>query len=116
MGYITTVVFYNDALSALANDTAAGDKILKASSEFNAYKGTPYESFSTGSISCNGQGVGQVVACDHADIRRLMLTGLNDADDLGVVYPYGSDEDVRVRVLKALAAELGYRVSKKPVK
>ena len=110
MGWNTVVLVLNDAMSSVVNDKGFGQKVSDAVSEVNMYH-KPAD-ISSGSFV----NAATVISTEHANVRRLLLTGENWVEDLGAVHPYGKDDDIRVRVLKALADNLGYRVSKKRVK
>ena len=108
MGYNTTVVVMNDCLRDIENDPAFGKKLTSAIGQLS-YAG-PSDVSAGGCVNA-----ATVLETHHADGTALVAVGGNYGRVLGTFYPYGTEEE-DVRLLKALADKLGYRVSKKPSK
>ena len=108
MGWNTTVVVMNDALDAIAHDPEFGKKLARACTQ--AVHGRPVDVSASMHINA-----ATVVETHHADGTTLVAVGGNYGRSLGEFYAYG-DEDEDIRLLKALADKLGYRVSRKPQK
>ena len=108
MGYNTTVVVMNDALHDIENDPNFGKNLSAAISRMSL-PDVRFVDVPAG-YHCNAA---TVIETHHADGMALIAVGQNFGEHLGLFYPYG-EGDLNVRLLKALADELGYRVSKKP--
>ncbi len=106
MGYNSTVVVMNDALHAIEDDPQFGKKLSQAI--MTVSRGNPVDVSALN--HCNAA---TVIETHHADGTALVAVGQNYGHNLGILYPYG-EEELDVRVLKALADKLGYYVSKKP--
>lgn len=116
MGFNTTVVVMNDALGTIKDDPEFGKELASAISKaacFGKHQDVPAETQTAGGGRSVYSNAATVVASDHADVRRLLLTGENTMEDLGIVWPYG-EGNLELRVLKALANRLGYYVAKLP--
>ena len=111
MGYNTVVFICNDAMESIKNDPAGFvDKVIEGTSRVT-YK-MPWE-FGLGSHA-NGMAV---VSCQHADTTTIIAAGGNYASILGHYYAHSHHQkEDQVRILKELAENLGYTVSKKPTK
>lgn len=107
MGHNTTVVFYNDDLNQLKTDPNIGEKIHAAILQ-TTLKGSGVD------VDCSF-GCGKAIENHHADAYAVVAVGNNDGEVLDTVWPYGDDE-LKLRVLKAVAANMGYYVAKKPAK
>jgi hypothetical protein len=109
VGYNSVVVVLNDALDQIKNDKQFGRNVAEAISDANCY------GRSVDISSGNHGNAASVVSCEHADVTQLVAVGGN----YGMVlcrtgYVGQSTEHGKILLLKALADELGYRVSKKP--
>jgi len=115
MGYNTTVVFYNDEFGSIADDPDFGKKLVKAMQEINL----PPKHRSNGGkygvdVRCPNAGVGTVINTHHADQTSVLAVSKNGADILSEsVWPDGGDESRNVRILRALANQMGYDLHKK---
>ena len=107
MGHNTTVVVMNDSLDAIKADSEFGKNLAAAISR-RCCTDEPID-VSAG-YHCNAA---SVIETHHADGTAIVAVGGNYGKNLGIVFPYG-DEEEDVRILKALAYRLGYRVSRKP--
>lgn len=114
MGWNTTVVVMNDSLDAIRQDSNFGERLYNAC--LKAIDGGEHD------VCANPDGTqsyhvnaATVIETHHADGTALVAVGGNMGINLGVFYAYG-EEEKEVRLLKALADKLGYRISKKPAR
>ena len=101
MGYRTVVVLNND--SHWAGDPNLGKKIHHAAAEAVYAKKASFEH-------------GSIAECQHADVQTIGVINSLEFSAIGHSgwRPGESDHEMKVRLLKDAAAELGYRVSKIP--
>lgn len=102
MGWNSTLVIMNDGLHVIKDDKDFGTKVYNAVNQLNISK-----------IPIDAGPYARAIEQHRADGTALIAVGGNTGVSLGEFYPYGS-EAFEVRMLKALADKLGYRVSKKP--
>lgn len=105
MGHNATMVINMDLVDQIKNDPKFGEKVYNAA--LQVVRGEP--------VSIDN--VAAMIDCHHADWYQVMIVGNNAAivPKSGTNWRRGdTDDDVKFRVLKELAEELGYRVSKKP--
>lgn len=97
MGYNSTIVIYNDALSSIERNPNFGKELDRA----------------IGEVACWNRPVdipgGMVVETHHADGDAIVRIGGNRGEVLG--YTYHAQD--KLDVLKQLAREMGYRLVKK---
>ena len=108
MGYNTTVVVLNDALSDIENDPEFGRKLAAAVRKVSL--GKPVDVSAGG--HCNAA---IVLETHHADNQQLVLVGGNYGQLLPCNVRYHS-ETPEMDVLTTLATKMGYFLRKKPVK
>lgn len=112
MGYNTTVVVMNDALSMIRDDPTFGTSLHDAICEVQRGHLVDVPAYLP-----NGRGVhtnaATVIETHHADGTAIVAVGGNTGTSLGIMYPSG-DEDYEVSILRELADKLGYKISKKP--
>ena len=120
MGYNTTVVVMNDALGTIKDDPEFGKNLHDAISRIAMDRGKTidvpaYTYREDGSICGTHCNAATVIETHHADGTAVVAVGGNMGVELTkyCIYPYG-EEDYRLRVLKALADDLGYYVARKP--
>jgi hypothetical protein len=121
MGFNTTVVVMNDALSDIANDPDFGKNLADAVSRSclgdqvdvpaYSYRRNGYDKGWTG-VYCNAA---TVIETHHADQTTLVAVGGNCGTNLGTFWPYG-EGTLEERMLRELADKLGYRLVKKAPK
>jgi len=102
MGYNSTVVILNDVLSDLRNNPRFGEKLADAIAEQHM-TGKPFD-VQNGVI---------VVEQHHADETAVVAVGGNCGTKLGMVggYTHHTPED-KLRIVKSLANDLGFNLSK----
>jgi hypothetical protein len=107
MGYNTTVIVLNDALTDIANDPEFGHKLARAISrlsiEPNVGVSAGYHAHAATAIETH-----------HADGNAVVVVGGNSASVLG--YTLGGThyrEEDKIRILRQLADDLGYSLRKK---
>lgn len=112
MGWNSTIVVLNDALHDIKNDPKFGENVYQAVTLLSRCEEDriPGDLDIRAGCHCNAA---TAVEQHHADGTSLVAVGQNYGRSLGVFFPYG-EEDEDVRLLKALAEKLGYRVSRKP--
>jgi hypothetical protein len=111
MGFDATIIVNMDAVDQIGKDPEFGKKVYDACCKIAG---------SRDPVSINSGGyysAATVIECHHANWHQVIITGLHG----GVICGAGTnwqqnetEDDVKLRALKALADELGYRVSKKP--
>jgi len=104
MGFNTTVIIRNDALHDIENDAEFGEKLAAAVSRVSL--GEPVDISAGSSVNA-----ATVIETHHADTHVLVSVGASYGRALpgSTFWKTSSDEDH----LRALAAELGFTVSKK---
>ena len=102
MGFNSTVIVLNDALHQIAEDKEFGKKVADAISGLSV--GRKVDISSGG--HCNAA---TVIETHHADGIKLIAVGGNCGQDLGYVGHYRSTQ---LDMLKQLAENLGYRITK----
>jgi hypothetical protein len=118
MGYNTTVIVLSDALHLIAEDKEFGRKLYQAicglSLGNDPKTGKPYRSpdISAG----NYVNAATAIESHHASSNAIIAVGGNCATVLG--YEHGDRHDSpqdKERILRSLAAELGFTLRKKKV-
>ncbi len=104
MGFNATVVVLADALQEIRTDPDFG-KNLAAAIQKVANNGKPI----TIGVGNHGNPV-EVVEVHHADMMKAIVVGGNCGIDLGYVGGYRSSPEA---MLKQLASEMGFNISKK---
>lgn len=119
MGHNTSVLVLNDALGHIKNDPNFG-KNLAAAITHLAVSGDKQVDIPATYRDSNGNArsvhvnAATAIESHHADGTSVITIGENCAHVLSrSLFPYGGDE-YKVRVLKALADEMGYYVARKP--
>lgn len=112
MGYNTAAIILNDALDTIERDPDIGRHI---GDSINSAWRTPQD-ITARKLTVNGGtqshiGAIRVLPSRHADETQIVAVGGNTIQLLG--YSFSDDP---VRILKDLALQLGYNVSKKRVK
>lgn len=105
MGFNTTVIVLNDALSDIERDPEFGKKLAAAIRHIGAY-------CPKGGVNISARGhvnAATVVETHHADSNTIVVVGGNQATQIG--FSFG-DHDPE-HVMRALAAQLGFVVRKK---
>lgn len=110
MGFRTTVILYNDQCSEWQNDPELGKKIARAMNFAMSLKETDNPDASLG--------YGRVVQCAHADTQTLGILDSYYFRPLthGHWHQGQKLEDMKLKLLKQAADELGYKLVKKPAK
>jgi hypothetical protein len=105
MGHVAVVLINMDTVHDLDRDVEFGKKLHGACARIAGTVDNPIQ-----------VGPATVIECHHADWYRTMLVGGNAIlCNSGVNWASGENkDDYKLQALKALADELGYRVSKKP--
>jgi len=103
MGYNTTLVVLNDALHQIENDPEFGKKVARAAQL--VWHGKAVD-ISSGN-HCNAA---TVIESHHADEMHLIAVGGNYGQKLGYVGSYRAQP---LDMLKSLADQMGYNISKK---
>lgn len=130
MGFNTTMIVLNDALQYISKDPDFGKKVAEAIEEFDHRRyvceknGLHFHGVDVGAGAPDGGIHGNaatVVETHHADGVAVVAVGGNCAVPMTkhpcsyLAKNTGKDED-KVQILKDLAEQLGYRVSKIPEK
>tara|TARA_Y100000310_G_scaffold341389_2_gene440370 strand:- start:586 stop:936 length:351 start_codon:yes stop_codon:yes gene_type:complete len=112
MGYNTTVIVYNDALNSIEDDKDFGKSLAKAVKSLSISDGRHVDVPS--GCHCNAA---MVVETHHADQTQVIAVGGNCGQVVGWGGSWRLDmrkpED-KIELLKNLADQLGYNLSKKP--
>jgi len=108
MGHRTTIIIDNDNLDILLQDQFIGRKICEAIVGYNT---TNEGSFGP---------LGQVIEQSHADITKLGILGACGQFNFielsrGGVQLSDPLKDITLDLIKGIADELGYRLTKKPI-
>jgi hypothetical protein len=102
MGWNTSMIILNDAIGDISKDEEFGKKVHDAVLH-SVIRGEDMN-------ICNGA---RVIETHHADASVLIAVGGNSATVLTSVMDFRhSSEETQVKLLKAFAEELGYRVVK----
>lgn len=111
MGFQSTITILNDSLHLIEEDPKAWWETTQA--QIMGHRGqapAPY-AFKNRSNSFS------VVSVHHADVTSVIAVGGNHATILGQLYQQDHHTpEAQVVLLKKLAAELGYKLVKKPGK
>jgi len=114
MGHNTAVLLLNDAIHGVQEDPKGfTDALMDAWHKFQRNHGNPTD-FPVGN---HGNG-GTVFHESHADVTSVYAVGGNHTSKLYTTHNGGkhyTDEE-RLKLLKELAAEMGYNIVKKPKK
>ena len=117
MGWNTTVVVHNDALSAIAKDQEFGKNLS------DAIVAMPYDGKTIGvparDDNCIHCTAAEVIESHHADQIIALAVGGNYGVKLGYAgqWPLMKDtKEAKLHMLKILASGLGYDLHKKPKK
>ena len=109
MGFNTSAVILNDALSNIAEDTTIGRKIASGVNKLSLGDGGV--DVSAGG-HCNAI---RLVETHHADGLVPILVGCNSGRALDLAVHWTTkDEELEERLLRRLAEKLGYTVHRKP--
>lgn len=115
MGYNTSVIVLNDALETIAEDPYFGKRLRDAVHSVGVNDGKPIDIPAVspqGAIHCNAA---TVIETHHADCTSVVTIGGNCGQVLGITYGWRNDlskEEDKIRILKALAYDLGYTIRK----
>ena len=109
MGYNTTIVVMNDAISQIEGDPLFGKKLAQAMREASGANGQRIDI-----PAGNHANAAHVVECHHADATAVITVGGN----LGIaqVHAHGwrhHEKDTQVRLLEQWAEKLGMQVTPK---
>ncbi len=112
MGFNSTLVVMNDALDSIKDDKELGEKIYHAVMKLSLQQSTD--------INCGGH-VNAITAIEshHASRVVSVLVGGNYGKAIDSVFisdRWENMEQMKFELLKELANNMGYRVSKKPQK
>lgn len=109
MGFNSSVFISNDSLHEIESDPKFGEKLAQAiqrhyASNTPVYIDTEFRS----QVAC-------VMSCSHADNTTVIAVGGNHSTVLGEIYNNGnhSKPEDQIKLLKALAEKMGYRLVKK---
>jgi hypothetical protein len=108
VGFNTTIVICNDAMHEIAKDPHFGQKVSDAASQHISAQGPQYFAYSS-----------KIVAQHHADGVSINLVGGNTGKCIGTSrrgdgsWARGNEQEI-VRILREVAADYGYRLSKIP--
>lgn len=117
MGFNTLVFLHNDDLEYIRkNPQAFVDSMMNKIGTFG-FCGDKDSTIRVPLDNGMRPSVGHVAHVDHADYNQLYLVGGNSCKQIsGSFFARGPrPDDYQLRLLKDLAENLGYRVSKKPV-
>ena len=120
MGYNTTVVVLNDALSMIRDDPKFGENLYDAILRLQRGEqvDVPAYSYRDGRVSGVHVNAATAVETHHADGTAVVAVGGNCATVLGHVFytGYHGDESGKLKTLQQLADAMGYRLVKKPAR
>ena len=116
MGYNTTVIVMNDALHYIEEDKDFGKNLSEAIRYLHSPRAENNRHLLDIPAGCHANAA-TAVETHHADVTSVVAVGGNCATVMGQSYGFRhhSDED-KIRILKDLAADLGYNLVKKPQK
>jgi hypothetical protein len=106
MGFNSTVVVLNDALSQIERDPDFGKNLARAIMEVSRGKPVDVASVSGNSAHCN---VATVIETHHADLYEVTAVGGNCGIRLGYTYYHEGD---KIKMLRDLALQHHYRLVK----
>lgn len=107
MGYNTTIVLMNDALHDIANDESFGGK-LSSAVKHHYVKNKPID------VSANSfANAATVLGTEHSSVVIPYLIGGNIGKKVDKIYLSWNDDSKEEKLLKLLAAKLGYSLRKK---
>jgi hypothetical protein len=107
MGFNSTVVVLNDALSQIERDPDFGKNLARAIMEVSRGKPVDVASVSGNSIHCN---VVTVIEAHHNSLYEVIAVGGNTGIRLGYTTYYDGD---KVAMLRDVALSRGYRLVKR---
>lgn len=111
MGYNTTVIVLNDALDSISKDPDFGKKLLRAVQEVKP--GHMADVSALGFVNA-----ASVIETHHADETAIVAVGQNYGKKVASAYyvgPFHEDgSEGQLKLLRALADKLNYRVAKLP--
>lgn len=111
MGYNTSVLIMNDSMHEIAKDPEFGKKISDAAGLL--FRGNKPIDIQVGG-HCNAA---TVIEQHHADQTAILAVGGNYATVLGTHWSYAHHRpEDKLAILKSLADDLGFDISKKPSK
>jgi hypothetical protein len=107
MGFNTTIVILNDAISELTTDPGFGERLYRGISGFRVQRQNDI-SIGRHINACH------VVSMGHADITQVVAVGGNCGTLLGYVdgWEHHRKED-QERILRGLADQLGFHLRRK---
>ena len=113
MGFNTTVIVLNDALDHIAEDPKFGERLADAVKAKAGITRTQRIDVPAG----NHGNAASVLDMTHSSGYSVMIIGGNTGKQLGhVSHCRPFDDDGHIEVLRQLADQYGYRLSKKPRK
>jgi hypothetical protein len=117
MGWNTSMIIMNDCLDQIKKDPEFGRKVAEKVSALQVERhiclrqGRKFYGLDVSAGHCVNAAT--VIETHHADQTSLIAFSGNMGEVIAEsLWPYG-EEELDVRVLKALASKLGYTVSKK---
>ena len=116
MGFNTTVVVMNDALTAIENDPKFGKSLVQAILKLQRGKQVDVPAYSYNEdgeargVHCNAA---TAIESHHADGNAIVAVGGNCATVLGMTWGLHHREEDKIDMLKQLASECGYNLRKK---
>jgi hypothetical protein len=111
MGWNSTLIVLNDALSFIEKDFKFGKSVSDAIAEQHMTLGKRVD------ISAGNFGnAASVISQQHADLTQIVAVGGNHGSLLGMVLGGGRhhEQETQLKILKDLAGQLGYDLRKKP--
>ena len=115
MGYNTSVIVINDALTDIEKDPEFGKKLAQTIRKLPMHR-TMHRSELD--VSARGHcNAATVIETHHADQTALIAVGGNYGNCLGIAWGYSHHEkEKQLEILKQIADQFGYTLRKKPEK
>ena len=114
MGYNTSMIIRNDALTDIERDPEFGKKVSRAVSDLTLPPPSHRSAHGVDVSAGSSVNAATVIESHHADSTSVVAFGQNRAIHLMTGYVCSKGESEEVRILKELADKLGYHVRRKP--
>jgi len=113
MGFNTTMVIMNDALSTIRDDPQFGERLYDACVRVNQGPQDVAAHSTKGGIDYNAA---TVIETHHADGEAIVAVGGNYGTLIGMAYYVGDKgtKESQLKILEQLADNMGYSLTKKP--
>jgi hypothetical protein len=109
MGFNTSVLIFNDALETIKNDPLFGKRLVESINSLHCGKTVDVHAV-TADYKCSCS-AGSVIETHHADGTSVVAFGQNCGQV--VTHVYHGEGELPLKILKQLADDLGYTISKK---